>query len=75
MVSAIYASPLGEIVLAAEGNALTGLWFAGQRHFPAALPAPGALGASPALEAGGALTGYAGGTGRKEALLRLEYVV
>ena len=156
MVSAIYASPLGEIVLAAEGNALTGLWFAGQRHFPAALPAPGALGASPALEAaarwleryfagerpafdlplapegtpfqqkvwarlraipygetvtygalaaelgtsaralggavarnpisliipchrvvgaGGALTGYAGGTRRKEALLRLEHVV
>ena len=40
MVSALYASPLGEIVLAAEGAALTGLWFKGQAHFPAALPAP-----------------------------------
>ena len=156
MVTAVYASPLGAIVLAVEGNALTGLWFDGQQGFPAALPAQGELAASPALEtaarwldryfagerpvfdlplapegtpfqqkvwarlraipygetvtygalaaelgtsaralggavarnpisliipchrvvgAGGALTGYAGGTGRKEALLRLEHVV
>ena len=30
-----YASPLGEIVLASDGQALTGLWFAGQKYFPA----------------------------------------
>ena len=32
-----YASPLGEIVLAADGDALIGLWFAGQAHFGAGL--------------------------------------
>lgn len=31
------ASPLGAITLASDGAALTGLWFDGQRHFPAAL--------------------------------------
>ena len=30
-----YASPLGEIVLAGEGETLTGLWFRGQAHFTA----------------------------------------
>ncbi len=29
-----YSSPLGEILLAADDHALTGLWFAGQKHFP-----------------------------------------
>ena len=28
-------SPLGEMVLASDGDALTGAWFAGQRHQPA----------------------------------------
>ena len=28
-----YSSPLGRILLAAEGEALTGLWFEGQRYF------------------------------------------
>ena len=32
-----YASPLGEIVLAADGDALIGLWFSGQAHFGACL--------------------------------------
>ena len=32
-----YDSPLGEIVLAAEGDALIGLWFSGQAHFGAGL--------------------------------------
>lgn len=27
-------SPLGEIILASDGDALTGLWFDGQKHFP-----------------------------------------
>ena len=32
-----YDSPLGEIVLAADGDALIGLWFSGQTHFGAGL--------------------------------------
>ena len=32
-----YASPLGKILLASEGSALTGLWFEGQRHYAAGL--------------------------------------
>ncbi|MCR5346599.1 MAG: methylated-DNA--[protein]-cysteine S-methyltransferase [Fretibacterium sp.] len=28
-----YRSPLGEILLAADSEGLTGLWFAGQKHF------------------------------------------
>ncbi|MCD7954173.1 MAG: methylated-DNA--[protein]-cysteine S-methyltransferase [Lachnospiraceae bacterium] len=28
-----YASPLGEITLAADGQALTGLWFVGQKYY------------------------------------------
>ncbi len=28
------ASPLGELLLASDGNSLTGLWFVGQKHFP-----------------------------------------
>lgn len=28
-----YESPLGEIVLASDGNALTGCWFTGQKYF------------------------------------------
>ena len=35
-----YDSPLGEILLASDGEALTGLWFEGQRRFAATL-APG----------------------------------
>ena len=34
------ASPLGEILLASDGTALTGLWFEGQRHYPAAPSGP-----------------------------------
>ena len=32
-----YDSPLGEMLLASDGTALTGLWFAGQRHAAAGL--------------------------------------
>ena len=32
-------SPLGEMVLASDGDALSGAWFDGQRHQPAAGPA------------------------------------
>ena len=33
-----YDSPLGGITIACDGGALTGLWFDGQRYFPAAPP-------------------------------------
>lgn len=32
-----YASPLGKILLASDGEKLTGLWFEGQKHFAAGL--------------------------------------
>ena len=35
--TASYASPLGEALLASDGSALTGLWFAGQKYFAAGL--------------------------------------
>lgn len=44
-----YTSPIGDILLAAEGSDLTGLWFAGQTHFPALSHA--VFGDSPALNA------------------------
>ena len=34
-----YTSPLGGITLASDGEALTGLWFDGQKHFAATLDA------------------------------------
>ena len=34
-----YLSPLGGITLASDGNALTGLWFDGQKYFGSTLPA------------------------------------
>ena len=35
-----YRSPLGTIVMASDGEGLTGLWFEGQRYFAATLDAP-----------------------------------
>ena len=32
--TAAYSSPVGQIRLAAQGDALTGLWFEGQKYFP-----------------------------------------
>lgn len=37
MVTTTFASPLGEILLAADGRGLTGLWFEGQEHFGSTL--------------------------------------
>ena len=34
-----YASPLGKLLLASDGAALTGLWFEGQKHFARTLEA------------------------------------
>ena len=36
---ASYLSPLGAITLASDGEALTGLWFDGQKYFSSTLPA------------------------------------
>lgn len=36
--TASYTSPLGTITLAADGAALTGLWFDGQKYFGSTLP-------------------------------------
>ena len=36
--TAEYASPLGMITLACDGEAITGLWFNGQKHFGNILP-------------------------------------
>lgn len=36
--SYVYNSVLGNITLASDGNALTGLWFDGQKYFGATLP-------------------------------------
>ncbi len=35
-----YASPLGGMILASDGKALTGLWFEGQKHFGSTLEEP-----------------------------------
>ena len=37
MVTTTFASPLGEILLAADGRGLTGLWLEGQEHFGSTL--------------------------------------
>lgn len=37
MVTTTFASPLGEILLAADGRGLTGLWFEGQERFGSTL--------------------------------------
>ena len=33
-----YPSPVGRITLASDGEAITGLWFAGQKYFASSLP-------------------------------------
>ena len=37
MVTTTFASPLGDILLAADGRGLTGLWFADHKHFGSTL--------------------------------------
>ena len=48
--TARYASPLGEILLAADEQGLTGLWFQGQARFAAGLEAGAREGPSPYLD-------------------------
>lgn len=45
------ACPLGRLILASDGTALTGLWFADQKHFAASLPADAAASARRLAEA------------------------
>ena len=45
-----YASPLGAITLAGDGDALTGLWFDGQRYFGSNLPDDAEEGCSPVFD-------------------------
>lgn len=45
------ACPLGRLILAGDGTALTGLWFADQKHFAASLPADAAAAARRLAEA------------------------
>lgn len=52
MATAYFPTPAGEVLLAASGAALTGLWFTGQKHFARTLPRPfPPTGDSPALDA------------------------
>lgn len=52
MTTAYVSTPAGEVLLAANGPALTGLWFVGQKHFARTLPRPLPLpGDAPALTA------------------------
>lgn len=34
-----YSSPLGEMLIASDGSAVTGLWFIGQKYFGSTLEA------------------------------------
>ena len=45
-----YESPLGEILLAADGDGLTGLWFQGQHYFAAGLDSECEAGEPPVLK-------------------------
>ena len=40
MTTTTFPTPMGEVLLAASGAALTGLWFTGQKHFARTLPRP-----------------------------------
>lgn len=37
LVRTEYESPLGTVIVAASGSGIAGIWFAGQRHLPAAI--------------------------------------
>jgi len=45
-----WKSPLGDILLAAEGDALTGLWFEGQRYYARSLSPDSAVGETKPIE-------------------------
>ena len=72
MTIAYFPTPAGEVLLAASGTALTGLWFAGQKHFARTLPRPlPPPGDSPAIRAAERwLTAYF--AGKRPSPLELE---
>ena len=45
-----YHSPLGDMTAASDGESLTGLWFDGQKYFPAGLPEAGTEESLPVFE-------------------------
>lgn len=49
--TATYASPLGDILLAADDEGLTGLWFEGQKYYAAKLDPSNTRKETPAIEA------------------------
>lgn len=50
-VTTMYASPLGPLLLASEGDALTGLWLPGQKYYAAGVGPVAAEGDAPILRA------------------------
>ena len=38
MYSTSYASPLGEMIIVSDGEAICGVWFRGQKHFESSIP-------------------------------------
>lgn len=62
MVTAVYESPLGRLLLAAEENGLCGLWLEGQKYFASGLKEPTEDPESPILRlASGWLDAYFAG--------------
>ena len=49
--TARYASPIGGLLLAADGQGLTGLWLDGEKYFAKGLPQTHEAGDTPALQA------------------------
>ena len=71
-LTATYASPLGPLLLSSEGDALTGLWLPGQKHFAAGLDPAAAEGSTPALRAAAEwLDAYFAGRRPEPSALRL----
>lgn len=58
MLTTTYASPLGDILIAADAKGLTGLWFEGQKHFASTLAYDEAQGES--VEGADAVSGEPG---------------
>ena len=60
MVTTTFASPLGDILLAADAHGLTGLWFDGQAHFGSTLIKEGREDRCEHLEGADAVSGSVG---------------
>lgn len=60
MVTTTYASPLGDILIAADSKGLTGLWFVGQKYFASTLESEPADVTAEAIHGSDAVSGEAG---------------